>query len=78
MSEPPELNADPPLDPGPAAVGTWSGGRFMRFGEPVDDERFLALIAPDESIPTVITGTLRRCPFARVTRSITAAGGADP
>ena len=55
MSEPPELNADPPLDPGPAAVGTWSGGRFMRFGEPVDDERFLALIAPDESIPTVIT-----------------------
>ncbi len=27
----------------------------MRFGEPLDDERFLALIAPDESIPTVIT-----------------------
>jgi aryl-alcohol dehydrogenase-like predicted oxidoreductase len=44
-----------PVDPGPVAVGTWSGGRFMRFGEPLDDERFLALIAPDESIRTVMT-----------------------
>jgi aryl-alcohol dehydrogenase-like predicted oxidoreductase len=43
------------LDPGPVAVGTWSGGRFMRFGEPLDDERFLALITPDESIRTVMT-----------------------
>jgi aryl-alcohol dehydrogenase-like predicted oxidoreductase len=43
------------LDPTRTAVGTWSGGRFMRFGEPLDDERFLALIAPDENIPTVIT-----------------------
>ncbi|MBV9334315.1 MAG: aldo/keto reductase [Solirubrobacterales bacterium] len=42
-------------DPSAVAVGTWSGGRFMRFGEPLDDERFLALIAPDESIRTVIT-----------------------
>ncbi len=42
-------------DPGPVAVGTWSGGRFMRFGEPLDDERFLALIAPDDSIRTVMT-----------------------
>ncbi len=43
------------LDPGPVAVGTWSGGRFMRFGEALDDERFLAMIAPDESIRTVMT-----------------------
>jgi aryl-alcohol dehydrogenase-like predicted oxidoreductase len=42
-------------DPGPAAVGTWSGGRFMHFGEPIDDERFLALITPDDQIRTVIT-----------------------
>jgi len=42
-------------DLGPVAVGTWSGGRFMHFGEPLDDERYLALIAPDESIRTVIT-----------------------
>jgi aryl-alcohol dehydrogenase-like predicted oxidoreductase len=43
------------MNPGPTAVGTWSGGRFMHFGEPLDDERFLALIAPDEEIGTVIT-----------------------
>ena len=44
-----------PIDPGPAAVGTWSGGRFMHFGEPLDDERFLALITPDDTIRTVLT-----------------------
>jgi aryl-alcohol dehydrogenase-like predicted oxidoreductase len=43
------------LDPGHTAIGTWSGGRFMRFGEPLDDDRFLSLITPDESIHTVIT-----------------------
>lgn len=26
------------------AYGTWSGGRFMHFGEPVSDERFISLI----------------------------------
>jgi aryl-alcohol dehydrogenase-like predicted oxidoreductase len=44
-----------PIEPGPIAVGTWSGGRFMHFGEPLDDERFTALITPDESIRTVMT-----------------------
>ena len=34
------------LDPTRTAVGTWSGGRFMHFGEALDDERFLALIRP--------------------------------
>jgi aryl-alcohol dehydrogenase-like predicted oxidoreductase len=47
--------ASAPIDPGPVALGTWSGGRFMHFGEPVDDERFLALITPDDTIRTVIT-----------------------
>jgi aryl-alcohol dehydrogenase-like predicted oxidoreductase len=42
-------------DPGVVAIGTWSGGRFMRFGEPLDDERLLALFTPDDSIDTVIT-----------------------
>jgi aryl-alcohol dehydrogenase-like predicted oxidoreductase len=37
------------------AVGTWSGGRFMHFGAPLDDERFISLITPDDSIRTVIT-----------------------
>jgi aryl-alcohol dehydrogenase-like predicted oxidoreductase len=44
-----------PIDPGPVAVGTWSGGRFMHFGGPLDDNRYLALITPDDSISTVIT-----------------------
>jgi aryl-alcohol dehydrogenase-like predicted oxidoreductase len=47
--------AVPYRDPGQLAVGTWSGGRFMRFGEPLEDERFTSLIAPDESIWTVLT-----------------------
>jgi aryl-alcohol dehydrogenase-like predicted oxidoreductase len=43
------------IDPGTTAVGTWSGGRFMHFGEPLDDERFVALITPDDRIRTVLT-----------------------
>ena len=42
-------------DPGQVAIGTWSGGRFMHFGEAVDDERFVALVTPDVDIDTVIT-----------------------
>jgi aryl-alcohol dehydrogenase-like predicted oxidoreductase len=49
------VNASTGLDPGTAAVGTWSGGRYMHFGAPLDDERYLRLIAPDHDIPTVIT-----------------------
>jgi aryl-alcohol dehydrogenase-like predicted oxidoreductase len=37
------------------AVGTWSGGRFMHFGEPLDDERLMALLRPDPGIRTVLT-----------------------
>ena len=44
-----------PTDPTRSALGTWSGGRFMHFGEPLDDERFLRLITPDAGIPTVLT-----------------------
>src|SRR6476469_35454 len=40
---------------GHTALGTWSGGRFMHFGEPLDDERLAALLRPDEKIRTVIT-----------------------
>ncbi|HEX4761072.1 MAG TPA: aldo/keto reductase [Thermoleophilaceae bacterium] len=40
--------------PAHTAVGTWSGGRFMHFGEPVDDERLAALLRPDE-VRTLIT-----------------------
>jgi aryl-alcohol dehydrogenase-like predicted oxidoreductase len=37
------------------ALGTWSGGRFMHFGEPLDEERLVALLRPDEHVRTVLT-----------------------
>jgi aryl-alcohol dehydrogenase-like predicted oxidoreductase len=37
------------------AVGAWSGGRFMRFGEPLSDERMEALLRPGGGISTVMT-----------------------
>jgi aryl-alcohol dehydrogenase-like predicted oxidoreductase len=43
------------MDPTMSALGTWSGGRFMHFGEPLEDDRLLALMRPDERIPTVLT-----------------------
>jgi aryl-alcohol dehydrogenase-like predicted oxidoreductase len=42
-------------EPTHTAIGTWSGGRFMHFGEPLDDERLVALLRPDEAIRTVLT-----------------------
>src|SRR4051794_20427242 len=44
-----------PLEPTHTALGTWSGGRFMHFGAPLDDARLLALMTPDEQIRTVLT-----------------------
>jgi aryl-alcohol dehydrogenase-like predicted oxidoreductase len=43
------------MDPTTTAIGTWSGGRFMHFGEPLSEERLLALLRPGEGIDTVIT-----------------------
>jgi aryl-alcohol dehydrogenase-like predicted oxidoreductase len=43
------------LDPTHTAIGTWSGGRYMHFGEALDDERLLALLRPDDRIRTVLT-----------------------
>src|SRR5271169_1275307 len=43
------------MDPTTTAIGTWSGGRFMHFGEPLSDERFQALLRPGDGIDTVIT-----------------------
>ena len=42
-------------DPGHVAVGTWSGGRFMHFGEQLDEDRLAGLIRPGGGIDTVIT-----------------------
>src|SRR5437868_2389146 len=41
--------------PGHVAVGSWSGGRFMHFGEALDDERLVALLRPGGGIHTVLT-----------------------
>jgi aryl-alcohol dehydrogenase-like predicted oxidoreductase len=43
------------MDPTRTAIGTWSGGRFMHFGEPLADERLLALLRPGDGIDTVIS-----------------------
>jgi aryl-alcohol dehydrogenase-like predicted oxidoreductase len=40
---------------GHVAVGTWSGGRFMHFGEPLTEERLEALLRPGDGIATVMT-----------------------
>jgi hypothetical protein len=41
--------------PGHTALGAWSGGRYMHFGEPIDDDRFVRLLRPDAAIHTVVT-----------------------
>jgi aryl-alcohol dehydrogenase-like predicted oxidoreductase len=43
------------MDPTTTAVGAWSGGRFLHFGDPLEDERLEALLRPGEGIETVIT-----------------------
>ncbi len=48
-------SSSPAVRPGHAAVGTWSGGRFMNFGAKVEEARLEALLRPDEGIATVIT-----------------------
>jgi aryl-alcohol dehydrogenase-like predicted oxidoreductase len=42
-------------DPGRAAIGTWSGGRFLHFGEAIEEDRLAALLRPGEGIDTVLT-----------------------
>jgi aryl-alcohol dehydrogenase-like predicted oxidoreductase len=42
-------------EPGRAAIGTWSGGRFLHFGEAIEEERLEALLRPAGGIETVLT-----------------------
>ncbi len=35
-------------EPGRSAIGTWSGGRFLRFGEAIEEERLEGLLRPGE------------------------------
>ena len=43
------------MDPTRTAIGTWSGGRFMHFGEPLEQDRLTALLRPGAGIDTVIS-----------------------
>jgi len=42
-------------EPGRSAIGTWSGGRFLHFGAPVEEDRLAALLRPGEGIDTVLS-----------------------
>jgi len=42
-------------EPGRAAIGTWSGGRFLHFGEKIEEDRLAALLRPGDGIETVLT-----------------------
>ncbi len=42
-------------EPGRAAIGTWSGGRFLHFGEAIEEERLVSLLRPGGGIETVLT-----------------------
>jgi aryl-alcohol dehydrogenase-like predicted oxidoreductase len=41
--------------PGLSAIGSWSGGRFLRFGEKIEPERLEALMRPGDGIDTFLT-----------------------
>jgi aryl-alcohol dehydrogenase-like predicted oxidoreductase len=43
------------VEPGKTAIGTWSGGRFMHFGDELAEERLRSLLTPGAGIDTVIT-----------------------
>lgn len=43
------------MEPTVSAVGSWSGGRYMRFGVAVDEDRLAAILRPDRELQTVIT-----------------------
>jgi aryl-alcohol dehydrogenase-like predicted oxidoreductase len=42
-------------EPGRSAIGTWSGGRFLHFGETIEQDRLEALLRPGKGIDTVLT-----------------------
>ena len=42
-------------EPGLSAIGSWSGGRYLRFGEAIEPERLESLLRPGDGIGTVLT-----------------------
>jgi aryl-alcohol dehydrogenase-like predicted oxidoreductase len=43
------------VKPGRVAIGTWSGGRYLGFGEKIDEGRLERLLRPGDGISTLIT-----------------------
>ena len=43
------------IDPTQTALGTWSGGKFMHFGEELPHERLVSLLRPGNGIDTLVT-----------------------
>lgn len=41
--------------PSHTAIGTWSGGRYLHFGEPIAEERLEALLTPGGGLDTLLT-----------------------
>ncbi|HEV2786938.1 MAG TPA: aldo/keto reductase [Solirubrobacteraceae bacterium] len=42
-------------DPSHTAIGTWSGGRYLHFGEPIGEQRLEALLTPGGGLDTLLT-----------------------
>jgi aryl-alcohol dehydrogenase-like predicted oxidoreductase len=42
-------------EPGRSAIGTWSGGRFLHFGEAIDERRLEGLLRPGTGIDTLLS-----------------------
>jgi len=42
-------------EPSHTAVGTWSGGRYLHFGEAISEERLEALLRPSDGLDTLLT-----------------------
>ena len=42
-------------EPGRTAIGTWSGGRYLRFGEEIEEARLESLLLPNNGIDTVLS-----------------------
>ncbi|HWC09104.1 MAG TPA: aldo/keto reductase [Solirubrobacterales bacterium] len=42
-------------EPGRTAIGTWSGGRFLHFGEAIEEGRLVELLRPGGGIETVLS-----------------------
>jgi aryl-alcohol dehydrogenase-like predicted oxidoreductase len=41
--------------PSHTAIGTWSGGRYLHFGEPIEAARLEALLRPGDGLDTLLT-----------------------